>query len=214
MLPSAPLKGIVEADETFVRKSCKGADFLPRKARHRGGKAKKRGLSSEQVCVAIAMDRTGNTISATVGKGPITYKALEGFLGAHVASAQTLCADAAGAYRRFTRDHGLELQELNASKGIRVKKGIYHIQHVNGHHHRLKEWLEPFHGVATRWLDNYLAWFRFVDVRGHIEPKQLVSELLQLASRQPFKTIVAMLRPKRVAGQPRSKRKVTRPSRP
>ena len=29
---------------------------------------------------------------------------------------------------------------------------------VNGYHGRLKEWLRPFHGVATNYLDNYLGW--------------------------------------------------------
>ena len=42
---SEVLKGIVEADETYVLESRKGARGLGRKARRRGGKAKKRGLS-------------------------------------------------------------------------------------------------------------------------------------------------------------------------
>ena len=46
---SEVLKGIVEADETYVLESRKGARGLGRKARRRGGKAKKRGLSREQV---------------------------------------------------------------------------------------------------------------------------------------------------------------------
>ena len=45
---SGVLKGIVEADETYVLESRKGARGLGRKARRRGGKAKKRGLSREQ----------------------------------------------------------------------------------------------------------------------------------------------------------------------
>ena len=44
---SEVLKGIVEADETYVLESRKGARGLGRKARRRGGKAKKRGLSRE-----------------------------------------------------------------------------------------------------------------------------------------------------------------------
>ena len=51
---SEVLKGIVEADETYVLESRKGARGLGRKARRRGGKAKKRGLSREQVPVLMA----------------------------------------------------------------------------------------------------------------------------------------------------------------
>ena len=61
---SEVLKGIVEADETYVLESRKGARGLGRKARRRGGKAKKRGLSREQVPVLMAADRSGTTVSA------------------------------------------------------------------------------------------------------------------------------------------------------
>ena len=43
----------MEADETYVLESRKGARGLGRKARRGGGKAKKRGLSREQVPVLI-----------------------------------------------------------------------------------------------------------------------------------------------------------------
>ena len=63
---SEVLKGIVEADETYVLESRKGARGLGRKARRRGGKAKKRGLSREQVPVLMAADRSGTTVSAAL----------------------------------------------------------------------------------------------------------------------------------------------------
>ena len=63
---SGVLKGIVEADETYMLESRKGARGLGRKARRRGGKAKKRGLSREQVPVLMAVDRGGTTFSAVL----------------------------------------------------------------------------------------------------------------------------------------------------
>ena len=62
---SEVLKGIVEADETYVLESRKGARGLGRKARRRGGKAKKRGLSREQVPVLMAADRSGTSRQAS-----------------------------------------------------------------------------------------------------------------------------------------------------
>ena len=53
------LAGIVEVDETFVLESRKGERKLDRKPRRRGGKAKKRGLSREQVPILVAADRGG-----------------------------------------------------------------------------------------------------------------------------------------------------------
>lgn len=42
-------------------------------------------------------------------------------------------------------------------------KGVYHIQNVNSYHSRLKKWMDRFNGVATKYLQNYLAWFRYLD---------------------------------------------------
>ncbi|MFZ2452680.1 MAG: IS1595 family transposase, partial [Methylovulum miyakonense] len=49
---------------------------------------------------------------------------------------------------------------LNLSAGIRVLAGVYHIQNVNAYDSRLKTWMRRFHGVATKYLENYLGWRR------------------------------------------------------
>ncbi len=50
-------------------------------------------------------------------------------------------------------------------KGItHVSKEIYHIQHVNAFHSRLKRWMDRFQGVATKYMDNYMFWFRFLEL--------------------------------------------------
>ena len=41
--------------------------------------------------------------------------------------------------------------------------GVYHVQNVNAYDSRLKDWIRRFHGVATRYLDSYLGWFRVID---------------------------------------------------
>ena len=56
-------------------------------------------------------------------------------------------------------------QVVRNRQGERVV-GAYHIQHVNGYHHRLKEWMERFHGVATHYLKNYLGWRRMLERYG------------------------------------------------
>jgi hypothetical protein len=37
------------------------------------------------------------------------------------------------------------------------------VQNVNAYHSRLKAWVQKFRGVATRYLDSYLGWFRALD---------------------------------------------------
>lgn len=52
---------------------------------------------------------------------------------------------------------------VKQSAGIRVLAGVYHVQNVNAYTSRLKTWMRRFHGVATRYLDSYLGWFRAID---------------------------------------------------
>lgn len=56
--PTRLLSGIVEVDETYILSSRKGERRLERKARRRGGKAAKRGLSDEQTPILMAADRS------------------------------------------------------------------------------------------------------------------------------------------------------------
>lgn len=60
------LTGIVEADETDVLTSRKGASKLDRKSRKRGGGAKQRGLAKEQVPILVVADRCGTTVAAVL----------------------------------------------------------------------------------------------------------------------------------------------------
>ena len=47
-------------------------------------------------------------------------------------------------------------EALNRSMGERVR-GDLHVQTVNSRHSRLKDFLRPRRGIATRYLDNYLS---------------------------------------------------------
>lgn len=60
-------------------------------------------------------------------------------------------------------EKGLKHEIVNIRKGIYVKKSIYHIQHVNAYHAQLKKFMQRFQGVATKYLDNYLFWFKYIN---------------------------------------------------
>ena len=61
------LRGIVEADETFILESFKGRrSGLTRKARKRGGKARHPGAFSDNIPVLVARDRSGATTDAVL----------------------------------------------------------------------------------------------------------------------------------------------------
>lgn len=71
-------EGIVEIDETYFLYSEKGQRKIKgRKPRKRGGSAKKRGISNEQVCVLAARDRDKTTVSQILGMGRLTKDQLK-----------------------------------------------------------------------------------------------------------------------------------------
>ena len=159
------LDGIVEADETFFPVSYKGNHKhsktfkMPRPARHRGSSIHQRGLSKEQVCVMWAVNRNGLSY-AKVGKlGKVSKECVAITFNDHIKKSATLCTDKEKSYRNFSEDIGLPLIQLDTGKSI---KGIYHIQHINNYHKRLKDFMKPFNGVATKYLNNYLVWYNLV----------------------------------------------------
>src|SRR5690242_12992825 len=162
------LGGVVEADETFFRRSHKGSrrwrcgDAPPGRGPHRRGEpAGKRGLSAEQVPALIARDRAGHTADAVLPD--LGAEAIKAALAPVVAGDAVLCSDGAKAYAAFAAGHGLHHEPVNLAAGIRVRDGAFHIQNVNAYHGRLKGWMDRFNGVATRYLPHYLGWRRALE---------------------------------------------------
>jgi transposase-like protein len=151
------LAGIAEADELYLLESHKGSRKLLRPPRKHGGAATKRGISNEQVCVLVARDRTGQTFDFVTGLGPVTKHQLRQHLLPVLDKDVLLVSDSNAAYRFFAREAGISHQAVNLWAGERVR-GAVHVQNVNAYHHRFREWLARFHGVATRYLGNYLGW--------------------------------------------------------
>jgi len=154
------LRGLVEADETYFRQSFKGSRHLPpgRKAKKRGTPAGKRGLSKEQVPVLVARDRSSGETLAQVVESRFEVHIKQALLP-HLASDSILCTDGASVYRRIAKATGIALQ----STPKKEKAGVYHIQNVNAYDSHLKRWIRFFNGVATRYLPNYIGWFRFME---------------------------------------------------
>jgi transposase-like protein len=136
-------------------KSFKGSRKIERTPRKRGGKATKRGLSSEQIPVLIVRDRHGdmtdevlkntNEISITKVLKPV------------VAQDAILCTDGNRSYQAFAKSENIKHVQLVASHECKVVEKVYHIQNVNAYDSRLKGWMQRFNGVATKYLPNYIV---------------------------------------------------------
>ena len=171
------LHGIAEADELYVLESQKGARTMTRPARRRGGHATLRGMSHEQVCILVARDRTGQTLDFVTGMGALTKAQLHRCLPPVMDQDVLLVTDGHAAYAAFAREAGISHQAVNLRAGMRVR-GAAHVQNVNAYHSRLRQWLRPFHGVATRYLHHYLGWRWILDARRIRSPESLLRATL------------------------------------
>jgi len=174
---SIKLKGIVEADETYVLTSRKGARKLDRKPRKRGGVAPKRGLSKEQVPILVAADRSGTTLTRVLPE--TTAAALADQLEAAVEPDALLVTDGASFFPPCARSLGVTHEPLNQSAGER-RRGDLHLNTVNSRHERLKDFLRGRRGVATKYLESYLTWYHLAILPKLPTPRSVLASIAGL----------------------------------
>ncbi|MCM3612679.1 IS1595 family transposase [Planococcus sp. MERTA32b] len=187
-------QGIVEMDETYFLYSEKGQRKIGnRKPRKRGGSAKKRGISNEQVCVLVARDRDKLTYSQTLGMGRLTKVQLEKAIGPKLSNENILCTDSWRAFKTYATGKGMVIHQFKSDGKVRTK-GLYHIQNVNNYHRRLKGWIQRFNGVATKYLDNYLTWFQVLEGIHHQRNEVTINDFIIKGNLIPNKETYDTLR--------------------
>ena len=155
-------KGITESDETFFLESQKGKKCIDREPRERGG-GNKRGISNEQATVLTVMDRIGNSELKFSNMGRISETDIEKIIGHRIGERTIFCSDGHKSFRSFTISHNIDHQVIIASKGQHVN-GIFHIQHINSLHSRIKIFLNIRRkGVSTKYMQKYLNWQKIKD---------------------------------------------------
>lgn len=165
------MSGIIEADETFFRRSYKGARHWtrpgetappPRAARKRGAPTGRRGTPlEEQVPVLIVRDRQRTTSDAVLSD--LTAHTIGAHLIPLLNAEALLCTDSSRAYRVIARHAGVRHEAINSATGQHVRERVFHIQNVNAYDSRLKQWMARFNGVATKYLPSYLGWRRMTE---------------------------------------------------
>jgi len=172
------LAGIVEADETLIRKSAKGSRRLVGRApRLRGGKPKKTGTSPDDYdIILIARDRHKATSDHILLD--LEGRSFDAALDPIVARDAVLVTDGRPCFVTFARNRGMPHVRLVALKGERVKNG-FHIQNVNAYASRLKGWMARFKGVASKYLASYLGWRRMIELEGdRLTPHHFLAQVV------------------------------------
>lgn len=89
-----------------------------------------------KIAVVVAQDRNGNVIARKAGTGRVRAEEIDAVIGDYIESSALLCTDTATNYKKFAKLKELQHETINERQKQRVKKGIYHIQHVNNFHRR------------------------------------------------------------------------------
>lgn len=76
-----------------------------------------------------------------------------------------LVSDGRPSYAPLARDRSMLHIDVVAKQGERVYEGV-HIQNVNAYASRLKSWMAPFKGVASKYLGTYQGWPRMIEREG------------------------------------------------
>ena len=165
------LDGIVEADETYFNESQKGnKNITNRKPRKRGFSSENRivGVSHNKVCVLTALDRNKHSFNKPVGYGKVNKEQVA-ILQHRIKDNSILITDGDKSYK-VLKD--IKLKQLKFGK---VQSKVYHLNNINNFHSKLKQFMSRFNGVATKYLDNYVNYFR--EFRDKIDT---FNQLLQL----------------------------------
>ncbi len=159
----------------------KGKKQKDKKPRKRGGKSTKRGVNDDHIAVIVTQDRKYQIDLTVATTGRIKKIDIENAIGERLTGQTILCTDSHGSYKGFAIDREIEHHPLRANQKQRVKHGVYHIQHVNSTHNRLKKWIDnKFWGVSTKYLQQYLNWFRIKETfKGS---KQFLNDFTQISA--------------------------------
>ena len=148
------LKDVAELDETYVLESMKGTKGCNgrRKPRHRGGKASKAGLSSEQVCICSGIQRDAKTtlLKSVNLATPSSEKVIDVFEN-HISSETIVIVDGNKSYNALAK-FGVEVKHSTEEKGA-----FYHLNNVNSLHSYFKSRYSAYRGVASKYINRYLT---------------------------------------------------------
>ena len=153
--------GIVECDDKLVNINEKGNKNLDRESYKRPSDRKtKRGISDDKISIIVASDRKGNPTMKVAKRGRIDTKSVDKSIGDLIDSQNILCSDKHPSIISWAKEKEVEHHTfLSKNHG---KNKVYHVQNVNSIDNLYERWIKPFYGISTKYLNQYLNWFMFL----------------------------------------------------
>lgn len=149
------LSGIVELDEKYVLKSHKGMRLPNIKGRRRGGRASRRGVSDEQLCIMTAVQREGMSYAKSWNLARPGYSDVLK-LAPHIAEKTYLFTDGLNSYSALADRLGSDRKVLMGKEDY---DSLNHLNTVNSFHSRISSLYAGMRGVASKYINRYATLF-------------------------------------------------------
>lgn len=176
--------GLVEMDEAWVRISYKGnhsksKDFImPRKAYKRGSDNHQKS-NGARACVLCAVERNKSYSAIIPCRGLLNVKMLSIILDDKLSDDCIVMTDGLHTYGKYFSNTKIEHVVLPSKIGQKpTVKGAYHLNNVNAMHSRFKLFLRNYNGVSTKYLNNYLSLFLWLENNKNYNKYDLACESL------------------------------------
>lgn len=159
------LSGIVESDEFEIALSNKGQRILDRKPRKRGTDFKRNNQEEITVIqVVTAVERGGETYMKAVESKRLTKEEITKAFDGKLKDGTLLITDSHKSYKSFVKENpAIKHKTFIAKDHVNKEDKRIHVQTVNNKHKKLKQFLDPFNGVSSKYLQNYLNWFAYAE---------------------------------------------------
>ncbi|MBC8062971.1 MAG: IS1595 family transposase [Clostridiaceae bacterium] len=144
--------GLVEVADIFLPYSLKGQKGIDNRESRKCGR-KYKYLLGEKVCVLTATDESKNIASrATLNLG-FNKRCVNDAIGHLVTEKNTLLFSQKPAYSSFCRDKKISFYH-SSNKGCNINSGRNYLNNF-------LNWMLRFKGIASKYTNNYLSWYKF-----------------------------------------------------
>ena len=170
------LSGTCEFDETYIQESCKGSKPKNRKARHRGEPSCYRGISREKVCIVTTTDRTSHEIFKAVGLAKPTQRSILENFEESIEKGSILYVDGTNSYDQLADKCLCGISHLITKSSYNK---VEHLNNVNAIHRMIKNCIQTYRGIATKYIHRYCALFRFLRKFLVMDRNEMADQLLR-----------------------------------
>jgi len=116
------------------------------------------------VQVVTAVERNGNKYLKAVESKRLNKEEITKVLIGKLSKDAILITDKHPSYRAFAKENpSIKHKALLAEDYVDKNDKSIHLQKVNNVHSQLRRFLRPFNGVSSKYLQNYLNWYAYVD---------------------------------------------------